>query len=899
MLAENNVGSFACKVSVIVPVYNMEKYLGECLDSLVKQTISKDDIEVLLIDDGSPDNSIDIMRNYAEKNEWMKILRKENGGLSDARNYGILHAAGKYLFFLDADDTLSPETLDNVTAFFEEHYDEVDLVTYYEIPTLNGQKTKPHFRFRRLKKSGIYDLTEPENIYITQTRINVCVKNMRDDNILFDLDRSFRHEDQKYCTQIIQNRMKIGYCAEGTYIYRKQPDSIVRTYFYAYYIFESTMRFWEELFGGYEKGHVPQYIQALYLNDLNWKTKLDILLPYHYDSYKFEQAQKRIVNLLNQVDDEVIINHPMVNKYHRMYFIGMKTNNDLQHLCGPNHLVITNRNRPIHHEDKIEIHVMKFYVGMGKIKFCAVLKSDYFYQYKKPELYLVYNDEINNKQPIELRESAFNYYLAKQKTNEFWLFDLEFDLNKVKSFGFKVAVDNFYFNTYCTFDWMVYFNTGAGRYEWLIENKQITYDNGSGCFLISNVNAEALSAYHKKIRDKYKSSDKKKWLARQAVITAGKEYKGAWLYYDCKGVGRDNAYFQFDYDFNRKDGISRYYVINEENFDALKKTFPKEQRKYLIQFGSYKHRIIYLNASKIITAYIEINNTLPFTKGRYASYADLDHPKEVVYLQHGVLHAHLPWKYSRERLRLDKEVVSTRFEADNLVNHYCFRRQDLITCGMPRYDFIETEQKSVNRILFAPSWRKYLIGQDNNGWVTTEEKFRNSLYFKETQEFLNSKELNTILNEFDFYLDFKLHPIFARYKNMYHIDNQRVSMADAKVKETEYSVFITDFSSFVFDFVYLKKPIIYFLPDQELFRAGLNDYRELDLPLENAFGEVALNAEEAVKALRELLKTGCRIPEKYVHMYQKFFYHYDDKQRERLYLALTGKQAVSSHGELL
>ena len=90
------------KISVIVPVYNTEKYLPKCLDSLVNQTLK--DIEIIIVNDGSPDNSQKIIDDYVKKYKNIKAFEKKNGGLSDARNYGIKKASGEYIAFLDSDD---------------------------------------------------------------------------------------------------------------------------------------------------------------------------------------------------------------------------------------------------------------------------------------------------------------------------------------------------------------------------------------------------------------------------------------------------------------------------------------------------------------------------------------------------------------------------------------------------------------------------------------------------------------------------------------------------------------------------------------------------------------------------------------------------------------------------
>ena len=90
------------KISVIVPVYNVEKYLEKCLTSLVNQTLK--DIEIIVVNDGSPDNSQEIIDKYVKKYKQIKSYIKGNGGLSDARNYGIKKATGEYIAFVDSDD---------------------------------------------------------------------------------------------------------------------------------------------------------------------------------------------------------------------------------------------------------------------------------------------------------------------------------------------------------------------------------------------------------------------------------------------------------------------------------------------------------------------------------------------------------------------------------------------------------------------------------------------------------------------------------------------------------------------------------------------------------------------------------------------------------------------------
>lgn len=106
-------------ISMIIPVYNVEKLLPYCLDSIINQTFQ--DFEVICVNDGSPDNSLEILKRYAEKDSRFKIISQENGGVSSARNKGLECAIGDYICYIDADDYIHPNYLDVLYSFAEHH----------------------------------------------------------------------------------------------------------------------------------------------------------------------------------------------------------------------------------------------------------------------------------------------------------------------------------------------------------------------------------------------------------------------------------------------------------------------------------------------------------------------------------------------------------------------------------------------------------------------------------------------------------------------------------------------------------------------------------------------------------------------------------------------------------
>lgn len=107
--------------SIIVPVYNVEKYIHKCINSLIKQTFKN--IEIILVDDGSPDNCPKICDEYSRIDNRIKVIHKNNGGLSDARNFGIRSATGEYILFLDSDDFLEGNACEALLPYTEGNFD--------------------------------------------------------------------------------------------------------------------------------------------------------------------------------------------------------------------------------------------------------------------------------------------------------------------------------------------------------------------------------------------------------------------------------------------------------------------------------------------------------------------------------------------------------------------------------------------------------------------------------------------------------------------------------------------------------------------------------------------------------------------------------------------------------
>ena len=871
------------KVSLVIPIYNKAEWLDTCFHSILNQSIDHRKVEVLMIDDGSQDDSLEIMKRYADKYENFKWFTKENGGPAQARNVGIKNAAGKYIMYLDPDDWLGTNTIENVCKFFDKHYDEIDVVTYKIIPIRDGVEEEPHFRYEILNEEGVYDLTEPGNSFICHTNMNTCVKNQFENNVLFSEEEEFWQEDQKYNIDTLKEKQKIGYCDNAEYYYIRNNESTTSTKFYAYYIFESSMNFWEEEFSEFSD-YVPYYVQALYISDISWKLRMNKLLPYHYDEADYNKAWNRITSMLSRCDDAIIINHPNVLREHILYWLAKKKSNNFHVEFGRGSIDVFCCGHLALSEKKIHLTLEQFRVTDNEIKLSGTLKPLYSNIVEDVSLQVLcgLGDSMI---PVPLKPSSRSRFHTHEITNKFYNFEVSIDTTVVKKFRFVVIADEKRYETDMHFSNRMPFRRrhNDSLIKGRIECKYLFRANG---FIVRNL--DAADAAKRKLRLFHKIAREDMGAAIKQYRLSAKKKKSSriWLYYDCKNVRKDNGFYQFEHDAYKNDGIQRFYILDGDDFKERKKAFPAEFQNRIVRFGSRKHVKLFLTAELILTSFAEIYTYSPMTMKDFKKYSYvLDFPK-IVYLQHGVLHAHLPWKYSLDRLKIDREVISSYYEEKLLTGTYGFNRENLICSGMPRYDYIDERQKPKKKILYAPTWRRYLINRQEDDWVCDEDRFVSSHFYKSVMSFINDDRLDKALEAHGYTLDIQLHPIFKGYNNTVRPESRNVNLITEDIEIADYEIFITDFSSFVFDFVYLNRKIMYFVPDYDFFRSGMNHYYRLDLPIEDGFGPFVQTVDDAVNRLIEILdgqENPC-----YTEKMEKFFMYKDNRQRDRVYEALKG-----------
>ena len=200
------------KISIIIPIYNVENYLSQCLDSVVNQTLN--DIEILCINDGSTDKSLEILKKYAIKDSRIKIIDKINEGAAVARNIGINNATGDYIMFLDSDDMLTPKACE--IAYKTITIDNTDIVIFGHKKLFNNtiiEKDKDeHFTSYETNEKISDDL-----IYIWDKIFKTDF--LQKNNIKY-LTNCKTSEDIVFCWNCYLNKAKISKITTALYVYR-------------------------------------------------------------------------------------------------------------------------------------------------------------------------------------------------------------------------------------------------------------------------------------------------------------------------------------------------------------------------------------------------------------------------------------------------------------------------------------------------------------------------------------------------------------------------------------------------------------------------------------------------------------------------------------------------------
>lgn len=290
------------KISVIVPVYNVEKYLCKCIDSIINQTYTN--LEIILIDDGSPDNCGVVCDDYFLKDNRIKVIHKENGGLSDARNAGLDIATGDYISFIDSDDYIHKDfykTLINLIVKYNADIAQCGFLDVYEEDVDNFSKDKLYIN----EKITILNNNEAINNLFNKNYVNTVVvwnklyKRKLFKNIRYPKGKI--HEDEYTTYKLLFSAKKVVSISMEMYYYLRRPNSIMGKGF--------NIKSLDKLDAYYE--------QILFYNN----KKLFKLEEKAKNKFEFF-IKEAMINVLNSnLDDRNKVFYNLINYYKKNYIL--------------------------------------------------------------------------------------------------------------------------------------------------------------------------------------------------------------------------------------------------------------------------------------------------------------------------------------------------------------------------------------------------------------------------------------------------------------------------------------------------------------------------------------------------------------------------------------------------
>lgn len=275
------------KLTVIVAAYNVEKYIEKCIESIVKQTYKN--IEILIVNDGSLDKTLNIALEYSKKYKNIKVLNKENGGLSSARNYGIKHATGEYITFVDGDDYLDEITYDSIMS--KVLFDESEIGI---------------FSYKKIYKNKIKKIKLNKNLYSGNFLKKIFSKS--DEASIIVWNKIFRRDI------IIQNKIFFENKAyfEDTgfifrYLYFVKKFSILNNPFYNYV---------------QREGSITKKVNNIIFSSK--QNTLDIIKKFYIDKNEYQNYEKEIRDL--QIRMELYVLNKLLDSNEKGSYLNLNLN---------------------------------------------------------------------------------------------------------------------------------------------------------------------------------------------------------------------------------------------------------------------------------------------------------------------------------------------------------------------------------------------------------------------------------------------------------------------------------------------------------------------------------------------------------------------------------------------
>lgn len=911
-------------ISVVIPVYNVEEYIKEAIDSVIAQDIGfEDNIELILVDDGSKDRSGDICLQYSKiYPSNILYIKKRNGGVSTARNLGLSKSSGRYIHFLDGDDSISRDFYRQSARFLAQNENEVDFVAA-KIKFFD-EIIDSHPLNYKFDRDRVVDMaSEPDSSLL---HVITCLFNRESiADIQFDEDIQIA-EDIKYISDVLLLKKRYGVISGPTYYYRKRTgggSAIGGKSRNRNYYLKTPSHVYKHILDSWRLVGSPEVAEHTFLYDMSYslqQSSQDVLSREEEDEYR-----EIIKLLLAQCSDEVVVGHRFLSIHQKIYILKLKHGRGFQKYLSSEGSKIVFKNNTLYDSSDTRVFID-------------------FLTHKKGNTYEIEGYIIG---PTQIPQTKFYVDIKGKKTSLSWCERAQLEesfLGEVYKDGgaFRAEVDvgvgqdisvvlqTGKTQTVLPVDTGRFTRFGALKYTYRRDSERLLKRSRykievfkhsfarhlylEGRFwlqILLNWRLNTARSQLRKLRSrnldqldmKAKVIEilKPALIVGEAILMIPRALLLRLLYYIAKRLKKrpiwivsdrgmaagDNGEALFRYIMSQDDRPADVYFAiarKSKDYNRIKSIGP------VLHQNDLHYKLKFLIADKIISSQADIETTNPFIR-QLDHYVDLFN-FDFIFLQHGIIRHNLSDWLNRYEKNIGLFITSAKKEYDSILkNPYYYKKEQVLLSGLPRYDYLES--KPNRKVILAPTYRKRLVKQKTNkiGVRGYDEEFKSSEYREFYNSLINDHRLLKTMKNAGMKGEFYLHPVFsAQRKDFMENDIFKIMEFpyDYRAAFREGEILISDHSSVVFDFAYLKKPVVYAHFDVDTFFEG-HSYAKSDFFSDEAdgFGEVYYDYDSLVDGVADIIREGCVMKKDYISRVDRFFYSIDTNNSRRVYGALT------------
>lgn len=858
-------------MSAVVAVYNVERYLPAFLASLDRQTYGIENVQIILVDDGSTDGSLALLEQWVAAHPGhSEVIAQQNTWVAEARNAGLDRLRGEWVTFTDPDDVLEPTYFAEVAKFVglygaAEHG--VNLLAAHQMRLMEDGEIRDNHPQRRKFGMGsrIVNLYADPIIQLSVNSAFMRTELIREHGIRFDDRVRPNFEDGHFIARYMleSGSSHIGLMASAKYLYRVRGDgtSLLEKSFRLPEKYTSVLEhgYLDVLVTARERlGAIPRWLQNTVLYDLFWYFKEQMAVQSLSASAPVEvlpRFHELAREIRGHLDDDAIrsfdlmwVDFSIREAFRRGY-----------------------DEQPLRHP-----YVRLSNVDEGRQQ----VKISYWFNGDLPDEAF----EVDGGPAAPVHETVRDYEFYGRvliRERHVWL---ERGLRtKVRLDGVLMQVTR---------------GDDIGHPEGL-SNRQINPAIMRQRRQVSGrwTPSESSVLTHAKDRLRARARKTKAALSKTNLHDEALEfamhtkrtrdrYAHAWVFMDRDTDANDNAEHLYRWVRKNRSDINAWFVLRRDSND-----WPRleEEGFRLVEHGSWQWKLLMLHADHLASSHADVYVTQPLPQRRYGKSRF-----KYTFLQHGVIHNDLSRWLSWKQIDVLVTTTPAEYRAIAGPGPYSFSTHEVALTGLPRHDSLLAKRSGVpveerDTILVMPTWRQNLLGERIEGSNARKKlaNFRSSRYAEAYRQLLGSDRLKDLAQAHGKQIAFMPHPNMRVYLGEFdlpdHVKLLDFSKDGVQDVLARTAAFVTDYSSLAFDAAVLDIPMAYFQFDKEAFfdgqhvgRPGYFDYER------DGFGPVVRTTDQVVAVLSEIADDAFRSNETYRSRTAETFVTRDGRSSERV-----------------